>query len=253
MAFNMSLLMKDMQCAEKTVIAVEHSLPGLLRIPAELRNQIWSYCLNFTDRAHVSIRLTERNTFKVPPHETKGPQAALLTVNKQIYMEARVILYSENKFHITIDEWSCIRDISQTQSAGVLSAIPALWNSRLREHIYMIKRLSILVVLSGERRKPPKNLSSEDKENWYLERKMENAYVVKNAIEELRNVFLLSRCLMEVEVEFAENGQTDLKTGIEHEVLQPLEGLRRLTDIRVFGDVPLSFASYLEGAMRRRS
>ena len=244
----MSSAMKDTQCT-----AVEHSLPYLLQIPGEIRNQIWSYCLNFTDRAHVSVRLTERNTFAVPKHETEGVEAALLTVNKQIYMEARTILYSENKFHIAIDEWSCIRDISQTQSAGVLSSIPAMWNTRLREHIYMIKRLSILVTLNGERRKPPKNLSVEDKENWYLKGKMDNASIVKNALEELRNVFLLSRCLMELEVEFLEKGQEDLKTGMEHEVLQPLEGLRRLKNIRVCGDVPLSFASYLEGAIRRRS
>ena len=249
----MSAPKKDLQCATKAMTAVEHSLPGLLRIPGEIRNQIWSYCLNFTDRAHVTVRLTERNTFKAPKHETKGVEAALLTVNKQIYMEARAVLYSENKFHINIDEWSCMRDVSQTQSAGVLSAIPAMWNTRLREHIYMIKRLSILVTLNTERSKPPKKLSTEDKENWYLERKMDKVHVVKHALEELRNVFLLSRCLMELEVEFLEKGREELKTGMEHEVLQPLEGLRRLKDIRVFGDVPLSFASYLEGAMRRKS
>ncbi|KAA6408288.1 MAG: hypothetical protein FRX48_08030 [Lasallia pustulata] len=244
----MSSVMKDPQCP-----VVEHSLPCLLRIPGETRNQIWSYCLNFTDRAHVTVRVTERNTFAVPEHETEGVEAALLTVNKQIYMEARAILYGENKFHIAIDEGSCIRAISQAQSAGVLSAIPAMWNTRLREHIYMIKRLSILVTLNGERREPPKTLSGEDKENWYLQGKMDNASIVKNALEELRNVFLLSRCLVELEVEFLENGQTDLKTGMEHKVLQPLEGLRRLKDVRVFGDVPLAFASYLEGAVRRRS
>lgn len=249
----MSFPKEDAQCARKTMTAVDHRLPGLLTIPGEIRKQIWSYCLNFTDRAHVGIRLTERNTFKAPKHKTRGVEVALLTVNKQIYMEARAVLYSENRFHITIDEWSCIRDVSKTESARVLSAIPAMWNTRLREHIYMIKRLSILVKLNGERRKPPKKLSREDKENWYLEKKLANTEIVKHALEELRNVFLLSRCLMELEVEFLEKGKANLKTGREHELLQPLEGLRRLKVIRVFGDVPLSFASYLEGAIRRRN
>lgn len=242
-----------MQHAETAIPAVEHSLPGLLRLPSEIRNQIWLCCLKFTGRAHVTIRLTERNTFEAPKHGTKGVEAALLTVNKQIYMEARAILYGENTFHITIDEWSYMRDVSQTQSAGILSAIPSMWNARLREHIYMIKRLSILVTLNGERRTPPRHLSSEDKENWYLKQKMNNTYIVQNALEQLCNVLLLSICLVEVKVEFLEKGRRNLKTGREHELLLPLGGLWRLKNIKVVGDVPLLFASYLEGAMRRRS
>ncbi|MCJ1305660.1 hypothetical protein MMC08_008475, partial [Hypocenomyce scalaris] len=227
---------KDMGRAKKAMTAVKPLLPGLLGLPGEIRNQIWSYCLNFTDRAYVNIRLTERNTFRAPKHKTKGIEPALLRVNKQIYIETKAILYGGNKFQINIDEWSCIRDVSQTRSPSVLSAIPAIWNTRLREHIYMIRRLSILVTLNNEGPEFSRNLSSEDKENLYLERKINNTNIVKQALEELRNVFLLSRCLTEVEVEFWEEGRAESKTGKEHEVLQPLEGLRRLKDIKVSGD-----------------
>ncbi|KAF2086261.1 hypothetical protein K490DRAFT_57899 [Saccharata proteae CBS 121410] len=67
-----------------------------LRLPAEIRNQIYEYCLSDPNGLHLrsTIRIGHRRTVRRHP---AGPKLspALLAVNKQMHAEARSFLYPD--------------------------------------------------------------------------------------------------------------------------------------------------------------
>lgn len=65
-----------------------HTRPPLLRLPGEIRNSIYRILLT----QHAPIDFARRLGYH-------------LTLNKQIYAEARVILYTENEFMIMAHSW----------------------------------------------------------------------------------------------------------------------------------------------------
>lgn len=80
------VLVKDIQCL---FLPDHHPTPPLLRLPGEIRNSI--YRLLLLD--HNPLNFTSRSKLH-------------LALNKQIYKEARFILYTENVFAIPYPFWS---------------------------------------------------------------------------------------------------------------------------------------------------
>ena len=76
---------ENMQCL---FLPHHHITPPLLRLPGEIRNSIYRILLTH----HTPIDFARRLKYH-------------LTLNKQIYAEARVILYTENEFMIMARSW----------------------------------------------------------------------------------------------------------------------------------------------------
>jgi len=79
----------------KELIGFNKPFP-ILRLPREIRDQIYTYSLC----APISANTVSRSPFiaLTPDHPFKPPTPGLLCVNKQIYYEAVDILYSKNTF-----------------------------------------------------------------------------------------------------------------------------------------------------------
>ena len=74
-------------------------------------------------------------------------RVAVLRTNRQVYLEARGVLYGLRKFSIGINQMSCIGNGSKPSTPMSYHAIPATWNERFREHLYLMTMLNIYVHL----------------------------------------------------------------------------------------------------------
>ncbi|KAI8939728.1 hypothetical protein NX059_003475 [Plenodomus lindquistii] len=88
----------------ETITALDH-YPPLLRIPSEIRREIFRYVLPSSDKRFLlytdcdSTAVSRKWNRKCRPHPDKDRRLDVLRTNRLIYHECLSVLYSENLFH----------------------------------------------------------------------------------------------------------------------------------------------------------
>ena len=87
----------------------QHS--ALLALSAEIRNQIYEYCLSGKD-----FQVTLNGGIAVPKRRKKDFFASLLQVSRQLYAETAVLPFKLNTFHAgspeTLSKWAATLPIA---------------------------------------------------------------------------------------------------------------------------------------------
>ncbi|KAL8693293.1 MAG: hypothetical protein Q9218_001853 [Villophora microphyllina] len=174
---------------------------GIFGLALELREQIYDFVLP-SCRDGPLLYVTEKRTFSCTHTEAKNLR--LLLVHPQIYAEGMDLLLRKNKVGVRLDiNSNMTRQIPTTglPSPTFFSAVPTLWEPRLRSQIREVKHLTFEVELDR---------------NWRA---------INNTIDHVMEILQLGKGSMHLEIVVLNLSQKPLARGSQHLALEPFHRL----------------------------